>query len=158
MSDKKPLVRAAQISDPEARASALDMLLYADDEPKRDTRARGWNKLHYREGKDSMKMWYEELTDIDQMISENVLVDPTPLPTGGLVEKIDATAEKLSTWYAAAVPFYHKRLLHIHYDELAEIAGDLRGGKVNAAEAQSRFDNIMADVSEIVDFSKFMGG
>lgn len=157
MADKKPLVRTSQITDSEATASALDALLHGGDEPKRDTRARGWNKLHYREGKDSMKMWYEELNDIDQMISENVEVDPTALPTGSLVEKIDAAAEKLSTWYAAAVPFYHKRLLHIHMDELTEIAGDLRGGKINAAEASSRFDNIMADVAEIADFSRFMG-
>lgn len=158
MEDKKPLIRTAQITDPEATAAALNALLYGGDEPRRDTKAQGWSKLHYGEGKDSQKMWYEELTTIDKAISENVEVDPTALPTGGLVEKLDAATEKLSTWYAAAVPFYHKRLLHIHYDELAEISGDLRGGKINAAEAQSRFDNIMADVSEIVDFSKFMGG
>lgn len=156
---KRPLVRSAQIEDKEAVAAALDMLLHGGDEPaNRDTKAHGWTNLHYDEGRDAMKMWYEELQDIDKIISEAEEVNPTVLPTGGLVEKLDTAVEKLSSWYAAAVPVYHKRLLHIHYDELAEVAGDLRGGKINAAEAQARFDDIMADVSEIVDFSKFMGG
>lgn len=156
--DKKPLVRASQITDAEAVKLALNRLLYGDDEEPRDTKAHGWNKLHYDEGRDNMKMWYEELQDIDKVISEAEEVNPTVLPTGGLVEKLDSAAEKLSTWYAAAVPVYHKRLLHIRYDELAELAGDLRSGKINSAEAQARFDDVMADVSEIVDFSKFMEG
>ena len=148
-----PLRRAAQIVDSEAVEAAVDMLLRGGDEVSRDTRAHGWNTQHYGEGDDAMKMWYEELSDIDQLISENVEVNPSVLPTGNLVSQIDEVVERLSTCYALAVPVYQKRALHIHYDELAEVAGDLRSGKINAAEAQARFDNIMADVNEIVDFS-----
>jgi hypothetical protein len=100
-----------------------------------------------------MKMWYEELADIDALISENVEVNPSVLPTGSLLSQIDEVVERLSTCYALAVPVYQKRALHIHYDALAEVAGSLRGGKINAAEAQARFSNIMAEVNEIVDFS-----
>jgi hypothetical protein len=153
----KPLTRAAQITNETAVAQAVDALIYGRDEPRRDTTAKGWNTSHYGEGVDAMKMWYEELQDIDMVISEAEEVNPTILPTGSLVERIEAAAEKMSTWYAAAVPVYQKRLLHIRFDELAEVAGDLRGGKINAAEAEARFDSIMAEVEEIVDFSRFMG-
>jgi hypothetical protein len=152
-----PLTRPDQIVDAEAVALAVDALLYGTDEPRRDTTAQGWSKLHYDEGRDAMKMWYEELADYDKMISENVEVPLTPLPTAGLLAKVEESADRLSTWYAAAVPVFQKRMLHIHYDELAEIAGDLRGGKINAAEADARYQAIMADVAEIEGFSKFMG-
>lgn len=153
--DGRTLTRAAQITSDEAVRRAVEYLLYPGDEPRRDTTAQGWNKLHYGEGRDAMKMWYEDVEDIDQLISENVEVNPSKLPTGSLLEKLDAATEALSTWYAAAVPVFHKRLLHIRYDELAEVSGDLRSGKINAAEAQARFDDIMADVQEIADFSNY---
>jgi hypothetical protein len=149
-----PLTRASQIIDPEAVSRALDALLHGGDEPAdRDTRAKGWD-----EGVNDMeqkKMWYEELSDIDAAISESVEVRLTALPTGELVDQIEECAQRLSTWYAAAVPVFQKRMLHIHYDELAEVAGDLRGGKINAAEAKARYQTIMADVAEIEGFSKF---
>jgi hypothetical protein len=149
-----PLTRASQIIDPEAVQKALDALLHGGDEPAdRDTRAKGWNEGVYN--MEAKKMWYEELSDIDAVISENVEVPLTTLPTGNLVNQIEEAVERLSTWYAAAVPVFQKRMLHIHYDELAEVAGDLRGGKINAAEAQARFHTIMADVAEIEGFSKF---
>ena len=155
----KVLTRSSQITSEEAVRQAVDFLLYSGEEPRRDTTAQGWNKLHFGEGRDSRKMWYEDIEDIDQLISENVEVNPTKnLPTGSLIEKLDAATEAVSTWYAAPVPVYHKRLLHIRYDELAEVAGDLRGGKINAGEAQARYDDIMADVAEIVDFSNFFKG
>jgi len=153
----KPLTRSSQIIDSGAVARALDALLHGGDEPAdRDTRAKGWD-----EGVDNMeqkKMWYEELADIDRMISEAEEVPLTALPTGSLVTQVEESAQRLSTWYAAAVPVFQKRMLHIHYDELSEVAGDLRSGKINAAEAQARYQTIMADVSEIEGFSKFMEG
>lgn len=153
----KPLTRSSQIIDSGAVARALDALLHGGDEPAdRDTRAKGWD-----EGVDNMeqkKMWYEELADIDRMISEAEEVPLTALPTGSLVTQVEESAQRLSTWYAAAVPVFQKRMLHIHYDELSEVAGDLRSGKINAAEAQARYHTIMADVSEIEGFSKFMEG
>jgi len=159
----KPLIRAAQIVDSGAVASALDALLHGGDEPKdRDTTAQGWNKRHYGEGADAMKMWFEELSDIDEVITESLAeaeeVKLTVLPTGSLVSQVEESAQRASTWYAAAIPVYHKRLVHIHYDELAEVAGDLRTGKINAAEAKARYDTIMADLGEIEGFSKFMEG
>jgi hypothetical protein len=159
----KPLSRAAQIVDSGAVDAALDALLHGGDEPKdRDTTARGWNKRHYGEGEDAMKMWYEELSDIDEVITESLSeaeeVKLTVLPTGSLVNQIEESAQRASTWYAAAIPVYHKRLVHIHYDELSEVAGDLRSGKINAAEAKARYDTIMADLGEIEGFSKFMMG
>jgi len=83
-----------------------------------------------------MKMWYEELQDIDAVISENVEVNPTALPTGDLLERIDTAVEALNSCYALAVPVWQKRMLHLHYNELAEVAGDLRAGKINAAEGK----------------------
>lgn len=158
MDNDKVLTRPEQITAEDAVARAVDFLLHSGMEPRRDTTAKGWNRLHYNEGSESMTMWYEDIEEIDKLISENVEVNPTVnLPTGSLVEKIEAAAEKLSTWYAAPVPVYHKRLLHIRFDELAELAGDLRSGKINAGEAQVRYNDVMADVAEIVDFSKFMG-
>jgi len=105
-----------------------------------------------------MKMWYEELSDIDGVISENVEVNPTILPTGSLLEKIDGVVEKLSSCYALAVPVFQKRALHLHYDEMAEMAGDLRAGKINAAEVGARFTTVMRDVNEIVNFSNLFVG
>ena len=104
-----------------------------------------------------MKMWYEDLQDIDAVISENVEVNPTALPTGDLLTRIDAAVEALNSCYALAVPVWHKRMLHIHYNELAEVAGDLRAGKINAAEGEARFATTMAEVSEIVDISNLFG-
>jgi hypothetical protein len=154
----KPLQRADQISSEEVVAGAVNALLYGPDEPShRDTTAKGWSTQHYREGDDAMKMWYEELTDIDAAISEEVAVNPTTLPTGGLLERISSTVDKLESCYTLAIPVYQKRLLHLHYDELAEVAGDLRAGKINAGEAQARFATVMADVNEIVDFSNLFG-
>lgn len=154
----KPLQRAAQVTDDSAVALAVDALLHGPDEdPNRDTTAQGWNTLHYGEGDDAMKMWYEELEDIDKAISENVEVDPTQLPTSELSGRLDAAIEALSTCYTLPVPVWHKRMLHIHYNELAEVAGDLRAGKINAAEGEARFASVMADVNEIVDFSNLFG-
>lgn len=155
---KQPLTRASQITSDEAVSQAVDALLHGPDEPSdRSTVARGWDKLHYREGEDAMKMWYEELRDIDKVIAENVEVDPTVLPTGGLLERIEGVVDRLESCYALAVPVYQKRMLHIHYEELSEVAGDLRAGKINAGEAQARFSSVMADVNEIVDFSNLFG-
>jgi len=151
----RPLSNPSQITRSEAVARALDALLYGDDEPERDTTAQGWNRLHYEEGRDAMKMWYEDLQDIDAVISENVEVPLSQLPTSNLVEKISSAVEAVSTWYAAPVPVFQKRLLHIHFNELAEVEGDLRSGKINAAEAEARFNVIMSDLSEIENFSKF---
>jgi len=151
----KPMTRSSQITDALARASALSALIDGRDE-NRDTRAKGWD-----EGVDDMeqkKMWYEELVDIDKAISEAEELPLTPLPTGDLVKKVEESAQRVGTWYAAPVPVYQKRRLHIFYDELAEVAGDLRGGKVNAAEAGARYEAIMADVAEIEGFSKFFMG
>ena len=153
-----PLTRADQIDDPEMVKAAVDSLLMGRDEAPRDTRAHGWSTQHEREGADAMKMWYEELAEIDEVISENVERNPTVLPTGSLLEKIDGVVEKLSSCYALAVPNYHKRALHLHYNEMAEVAGDLRAGKINAAEAGARFTTVMADVNEIVDFSNLFVG
>ena len=153
-----PLTHGSQIGSSSAIARALDALLHGRDELPRDTKAQGWNKYHYGEGEDAMKMWFEELSDIDAVISENVEVPMTPLPTSSLVETIRAAVENLSTWYAAPVPVYQKRALHIHYDELAEVEGDLRTGKINPAEAAARYDAIMADLSQIEAFSNFMVG
>lgn len=153
---RRPLDKPTDIARASAVSRALDALLYSGEEDeKRDTRAYGWNKQHYEEGRDAMKMWYEELSEIDAVISENVEVPLSPLPTQNLLERISSAVESVSTWYAAPVPVYQKRLLHIHYDELAEVEGDLRSGKINAAEAEARFNTIMADLSEIENFSKF---
>jgi hypothetical protein len=103
-------------------------------------------------------MWYEELAEIDKAISEDVGANPSVLPTGALLERLDAVADKLSSCYAIAVPVYQKRALHIHYDEVSEVAGDLRAGKINAAEAEARFEAVMRDVNEIVDFSNLFNG
>jgi hypothetical protein len=154
----EPLARASQIVDDDAIQAAVASLLRGGDEVARDTRARGWNNHHYGEGADAMKMWYEELSDIDEVISENVEVNPTKLPTGSLLEKLDSAVERLSSCYTLAVPNFQKRALHLHYDELSEVAGDLRAGKINAAEAGARFAQVMADVNEIVDFSNLFVG
>jgi len=151
------LQRASQIVRGSAVQKALDALMYGEDEPRRDTKAKGWKTGRYGEGEEVMTMWYEELADIDKLISENVEVPITALPTGDLVERIGAAVESVSTWYAAPVPVFQKRMLHIHYQELAEIEGDLRGGKINVAEAEARFDTIMADLAQIESFSNFMG-
>lgn len=151
----KPMTRPEQITDMLARARSLSALIDGRDE-NRDTRAKGWN-----EGVNDMeqkKMWYEELADIDKVISEAEELPLTPLPTGELVNRIEESAMRVGTWYAAPVPVFQKRKLHIHYDELAEIAGDLRGGKINAAEASARYEAIMAEVAEIEGFSKFFMG
>lgn len=151
----KPMTRSSQITDALARASALSALIDGRDE-NRDTRAKGWN-----EGVNDMeqkKMWYEELVDIDRAISEAEELPLTPLPTGNLVDQVEESAQRLSSWYAAPVPVYQKRRLHIHFNELAEVAGDLRGGKINAAEAGARYEAIMAEVAEIEGFSKFFIG
>lgn len=155
----KPLQRASQITREDSVAMAVDALLHGGDEdPERSTEAQGFNTLHYGEGDDAMKMWYEELQDIDKVISENVEVNPTQLPTGDLLERIDAAVEALNSCYTLAVPVWHKRMLHIHYNELAEVSGDLRAGKINSAEGEARFATTMAEVSEIVDLSNLFGG
>jgi hypothetical protein len=150
-----PLTNPSQITRSSAVARALDSLLHGRDELPRDTTAQGWDKRHYEEGRDAMKMWYEDIVDIDAVISENVEVPMSPLPTPNLLERLEAAVNAVNTWYAAPVPVYQKRMLHIHYDELAEVEGDLRAGKINAAEAEARFNAIMADLSEIENFSKF---
>lgn len=152
------LRRTDQINDTEAVRSAVSALLYGGDEVARDTRAHGWNTRHQGEGADAMQMWYEELAEIDKAISEDVGANPTALPTGGLLEKMDAAVDKLSSCYTIAVPVFQRRALHIHYDELSEVAGDLRAGKINAAEASARFAAVMKDVNEIVDFSNLFNG
>lgn len=155
----KPLDRPDQITNPTSVAEALRSLLRGRDE-NRDTRAKGWDKA--QDGEEIMsqnhRMWYEELEDIDAMISEAEELPLTPLPTGELAAQLEEATHRLSTWYAAPMPIFQKRKLHIHYDELAEVAGDLRTGKINAAEAGARFQDIMADVSEIEGFSKFFMG
>ena len=153
----RPLTRASQIIDSGAVAKALDALLHGGDEdPDRDTKAKGWDEgVNDTEAR---KMWFEELSELDQIISEAEELPLTPLPTGELVSQIEESAMRVGTWYAAPVPVYQKRRLHIHYDELAEVAGDLRGGKINAAEAGARYEAIMAEVAEIEGFSKFFMG
>lgn len=150
---KRPLRNASEITRSSVVSSAVDALLHGDDETPRDTKARGWDQ----EGVNAMRNWFEELEDIDQVISENVEVPMSNLPTGSLVERLEQAVENVSSWYAAAIPVFQKRLVHIHYNELAEIEGDLRGGKINPAEAEARFGVVMADLSEIESFSKFMG-
>lgn len=101
--------------------------------------------------------WYEDLQEIDEQISEELGLTPTILPTGSLVEKIAEAAEQLGSWYAVSLPPYQKRLMHTAYDEMVGVGTDLKTGKINVAEAQSKFDTIMAEVNEIVDFSKYQG-
>lgn len=151
----RPLTKPTDIVRSSAVSKALQALLYGGDEEWRDTTARGWNKQHYEEGRDAMKMWYEELSEIDAVISENVEVPLSPLPTQNLLERISSAVEAVNTWYAAPVPVYQRRMLHIHYNELAEVEGDLRSGKINAAEAEARFNIIMTELAEIENFSKF---
>jgi hypothetical protein len=150
---KRPLRNASEITRGSIVAAAVDALLYGDDEAPRDTKARGWDE----EGVNAMRNWFEDLADIDRVISENVEVSMTALPTAGLVERLEAAVENVSTWYAAPIPVFQKRLVHIHYNELAEIEGDLRGGKINPAEAEARFAIVMADLGQIESYSKFMG-
>jgi len=153
-----PMTRPSQVDDPEFREEAMKALLRGGDEnPNRDLRARGWGSRATGEGEEALKMWYEELSDIDAMISEAEEIMPTLLPTGDLLEKMDDMAFKLESWYATPLPFYQKRLMHHAFDEVVETSGMLKGGKINALEAQRRFDTVMAEVGEIVDFSRMMG-
>jgi len=152
------MTRATQISDPDFREESLKALLHGGDEdPDRDKRARGWGSRATGEGEEALKMWYEELYEIDAVISEAEEIMPTPLPTSNLIEKMDDMAYKLESWYAAPMPFYQKRLMHHAFDEVAETSGMLKGGKINVLEAQRRFDTVMSEVGELVDFSRMMG-
>lgn len=150
----RSLRNSSQINNSGAVSRALEFLLHSGEDGQRDTKAKGWDEEHPVEGRNTMQ-WFEELEEIDAVISENVEVPLSPLPTANLVERIGSAVEAVSTWYAAPVPVFQKRMLHIHYDELSEIEGDLRSGKVNAADAEARFGAIMDDLSQIENFSKF---
>lgn len=149
----RPLRRTSQITDFEARASALRLLLNGGDEPERSTRARGWRY----ESEDRPMEWFEDLQELDAQLSEEMGMAHTILPTGTLVEKIGDAVEQLGSWYAVSLPPYQKRLMHHAYDEMVGVGQDLKTGKINVAEASTRFDTIMAEVNEIVDFSKYQG-
>lgn len=154
--NKKPLTKASQITSAKRRRRALEALYYGE-QPIRDTRAYGFSVLKHGEGEQAMRQWYEDVQAIDSLISEEIQANPTPLPTGNLIERIDDMVNKLEGVYAAPVPPYHKRLLHIAYDELSEVRGDLKAGRINAAEAANRFEQISSEVANISEFSKFWG-
>jgi len=154
----RPFTRATQVNDPEFRDASLKALINGGDEdPTRDLRSRGWGSRYAGEGEEAVKMWYEELSEIDRVISEAEELPPVALPTPNLLEKMDDMAFKLESWYAAPLPVYQKRLMHHAFDEIVETSGMLKGGKINAVEAQRRFDTVMNEVSELVDFSRMMG-
>lgn len=151
-----PLIRGTQITDRESVVEALKALLYGGDEDSaRSTRALGWSTKEY-EPEVEMIPWYEELQEIDAVISESIEnAKLTPLPTASLLEKIDDMTEKLGTWFAAPAPIYQKRQLRHAFDEMAEVASLLRAGKINAGVAGQRYSDIMAEVEEVVDFTHF---
>lgn len=153
----KPLSRETDITDPEAVASALRLLYFGGDED--DKRSTQVNANRYvNMGGNMPGQWYEELAELDNDISEALELQPiVRLPTENVLEQIDAAVEALNSWYAAPVPVWQKRKLHYAFDEMAEVSSLLRAGKINVVEAKERFENVMAEAQEIVDFSKFMG-
>ncbi len=146
-----PLVRSSDITDVASLREALRALMFGGDEINRSTAAPVSRGM----GGSNMIPWYEDLAEIDHTISEEVGVTPTPLPTSSLLEKLDDMAGKLESWYAVSLPVYQKRLMHHAYDEVVEVAGMLRGGQINAGEADRRFGAIMAEVGEVYDFSRY---
>ena len=157
----RPLIHPSELESDFAVNQSLKALLYGDDEcPTRSTRARGWSKDTDSEELGRVATmtpfeWLRELEEIDDMISEEITVNPTPLPTANLLEKIDDMTDKLSTWFSNPLPRFHARKLRHSFDEMAEIGSLLRSGVINAGEAQQRFNTVMSEVSEIVDYSNF---
>jgi len=147
----KPLERSSQITDKEAINQALEALVYGGDDPKRDTKAKGYPTSYAQE--DDI-MWFEELQDIDNMISEEVGENVSMLPSAGRVEQIGHLQDKLWTWFAAPIPRWERRILREAINELAGLGNVLREGKVPTMQAQEQFDTIYAEVSNILDWSK----
>jgi hypothetical protein len=168
----RALIHPEEIDDDEAFAESLRALMFGGDEDEeRSTQSRSnWNyhpppsytspftNLNFQAGgttRMSTFEWIRDLDDLDNIISEEVAVPPTPLPTSNILEKIDDMTDKLGSWFSVAMPHYHKRLFRYAFDEMAEIGSMLRTGQINASEAEQRFDTVMAGVGELVEFSRY---
>jgi hypothetical protein len=167
----RPLIDPNDIDDPESFNEALRALMLGGDEDEERSTKSGSNWSYHPPAPHSSPSmnsslvggiarmshfeWISDLDELDRVISEEVAAPPTPLPTSGILERIEDMTDKLGSWFSVAMPHYHKRLFRYAFDEMAEIGSLLRTGQINASEAEQRYDTVMAGVGELVDFSRY---
>lgn len=158
----RPLEHPEEISNRDLLDAALTAMISGVDQ-NHDTRARGWASLKGYNHDDSdseenpvqYKEWYEELQELDEVLSESLETNPTLLPATDLLSQVEILAERLDEWYLNALPNFHRRHVRYIQDELGEISRGLRENELSTAEAQQRLDDAKANMDEMFEYSNY---